>query len=240
MSRIPVRVVASLLAFTASGAAQRVDSAPSFEVASVKPSQSDSHMAVLIPADGRLLASDMPLRHLIGFAYHLPDQMISGPSWLDSSRCDIVAKATRDASESQLRLMTQSLLAQRFGLQAHHETKEGPVYFLVPTSSGLKALPASVQRSYPAQPPGPYRSMGGEASMEEFGAILTNYVGRAIIDQTGTTGKFYVKLWWAKDPDADPDIFSALQEQLGLKLKPGRGQIDTLVVDRVNKTPMEN
>ena len=76
--------------------------------------------------------------------------------------------------------------------------------------------------------------------MEEFGAILTNYVGRAIIDQTGTTGKFYVKLWWAKDPDADPDIFSALQEQLGLKLKPGRGQIDRLVVDRINKTPTEN
>jgi uncharacterized protein (TIGR03435 family) len=236
----PVRVVAGLLAFAASGAAQPADSVPSFEVASVKPSLSGSHIGVLIPADGKLLASDMPLRHLIGFAYRLPDEMVSGPSWLDSSRCDIVAKATRDASDSQLRLMTQSLLAQRFGLQAHHETKEGPVYFLVPASGRWKVLPAGDPRSYPAPPPGPYRSMGGEASMEEFGAILTNYVGRAIIDQTGTTGKFYVKLWWAKDPDADPDIFSALQEQLGLKLKPGRGQIDRLVVDRINKTPTEN
>jgi uncharacterized protein (TIGR03435 family) len=136
--------------------------------------------------------------------------------------------------------MTQSLLAQRFGLQTHRETKEGPVYFLVATTGGLKALPASVSRSYPAPPPGAHWTMGGEASMEEFGAILTNYVERPVIDQTGISGKFYVKLWWGKDPDTDPGIFSALQEQLGLKLKPGRGQIDVLVVDRINKTPTEN
>jgi len=240
-----LRIIASLLLLTASSP-QSATRTPSFEVASVKPTSvkpdpSGGGISILVPGHGSLRAINTTLRHLFSFAYHLPEQLISAPSWLDSTRFDIFAKGNSDVPDSEIRLMTQSLLAQRFGLQAHHETKEGQVYFLVPARGGLRAPPASAPnpRPYPARPPGPHWTMGMEAPLEEFAAILTNYAGRPVIDHTGINGKFDLRLWWGRDPDTDPDIFSALQEQLGLKLESGRAPVETLIVDHVEK-PTEN
>jgi uncharacterized protein (TIGR03435 family) len=225
---------------------QATSAAQEFDVASVKPNPSGGGISVLVPGHGNLMVSNATLKHLIGYAYHLAEGMISGPSWLDSARFDIFAKGKGNEPDSEVQLMTQSLLAQRFGLRSHRETKDGPVYFLVPTNGGLKAPPLNTSnprtnlRPSPALPPGPHWSMGVDASMEEFGAVLTNYVGRPVLDQTGIAGKFHLALWWGKDPDTDPDIFSALQEQLGLKLKAGRSQVEVLVIDHVEKEPTAN
>jgi uncharacterized protein (TIGR03435 family) len=77
-------------------------------------------------------------------------------------------------------------------------------------------------------------------SLGEFAAILTNYAGRPVIDHTGIDGKFPFALWWGRDPDNDPDLFSALQLQLGLKLQAGRSQVEVLVTDHVEKEPTAN
>jgi uncharacterized protein (TIGR03435 family) len=235
--------VAWLLAASPLNAWQRpqaTSAAQEFEVASVKPNPSGGGISVLVPGHGNLMVSNATLKHLIGYAYHLAEGMISGPSWLDSARFDIFAKGKGNEPDSEVQLMTQSLLAQRFGLRSHRETKDGPVYFLVPTNGGLKAPPETDRRPFNAPPPGPHLNMRMDAPLDEFAAILTNFAGRPVIDQTGITGKFNLALWWGKDPDTDPDIFSALQEQLGLKLKAGRSQVEVLVIDYVEKEPTAN
>jgi uncharacterized protein (TIGR03435 family) len=222
---------------------QATSARPEFDVASVKPNPSGGGISVLVPGHGELMARNVTLRVLIGFAYHLPEQMVSGPSSLDSARCDVFAKGKADAPDSEVRLMTQSLLARRFGMQAHRETKEAPVYFLVPTKGGLKPPPKNGPNagSYPPPPPGPHLSMRMEpASLEELAAILTNYAGRAVINRTGIAGKFPFALWWGRDTDNDPDLFSALQAQLGLKLTSGRSQVEVIVIDHVEKEPTAN
>lgn len=235
----PVTWLLAALPLGACQQPQTTSARPEFDVASVKPDTSGGGMSILVPGHGSLRANNVRLRNLISFAYHMPEQLITGPSWLDSARFDIFAKGNSDAPDSEIRLMTQSLLAQRFAVQAHHETKEGPVYFLIQARGGLKAPPATDQRPYNATPPGPHFNMGMDAPLEEFAAILTNYAGRPVVNHTGITGKFNLRLWWGRDPETDPDIFSALQEQLGLRLESGRGPVETLIVDHVEK-PTEN
>ena len=217
---------------------------PEFEVASVKPNLSGSNLGGSDPRHGNFKANNASLNQLIGFAYDLPTLQISGPGWLESSRYDIDAKGNGEAPESRVRLMVQALLAERFGLQAHRETKEGPVYFLVPMRGGLKAQPADTPNPdpYPNPPAGPHALLrDSHATMTGLAAQLTNFVARPVVDHTGITGEYRVMIWYGNNPETDsPDLFAALQEQLGLKLESGRGPVETLVVDRVNRIPTGN
>lgn len=214
---------------------------PEFEVASVKPNPSAGGISVLVPAHGNLMGKDVSLMRLISFAYDLPAPRISGPSWLDSDRFSIFAKGKTDARDTEIRPMTQALLVERFGLQCHRETKAARVFFLVVAGGGLKAPPADApQPPHPKFPPGPHHTMGGDATMEEFAARISKGAGDPVIDRTGITGKFHLYLWWGDNPEADPDIFQALPEQLGLRLKTGKSEVEFLVIDRVNRTPSEN
>jgi uncharacterized protein (TIGR03435 family) len=208
----------------------------------------------------------VPVRFLITFAYDLRrHQLTGGPDWLDSARFDIVAKPERpvpDGPEGNdlLRRMMQALLAERFGLVIHRETKEMPVYVLVLAKNGPKLTSAASGSRGPSIRMGRGQLQAQKAKAQMLANLLSNQLGRNVIDRTGLTDDYDFKLEWTPDISQPPDpgekgfgegpekaptdpggpsLFSAVQEQLGLKLEPQKGSVETVVIDRVEK-PTEN
>ncbi len=217
---------------------------PEFEAASVKSDRSvGPSLLISVPEQGKLSGRRVSLMRLIGFAYDLSYPRISGPSWLDSTAFEIQAKGQAESRkvDTALRQMTQALLAERFGLQCHRETKEAKVYFLVTDSKGLKMVPADEPQPPSHKPPlTPQLTTAGDFTLGGLAAALSQQIGAPVIDQTGVAGKFHCHLAWGRNPDTDPDIFQAVQEQLGLKLKVGKIDLEFLVIDQVSRTPTEN
>lgn len=228
-----------LLALTipATAAAQT----PVFEVASVKPHKPDpAEFGGMSAQHGRLNVVNFSLRNLITSAYGVRDFQVSGgPGWLDTDRYDVAAKAENDADGKQLWMMMRPLLAERFKLAFHTQTKELPVYDLLVSKRGAKL--------HPAAPDAQGASSGGRGllvydkiPMSTLAAILSQSVDRQVLDKTGLTGDYAVKLEWTPGDGSDGlSIFAAVEEQLGLKLEPRRGPVTTMVIDRAER-PSEN
>ena len=301
---------------------------PTFEVASVKPAepQPPGQMRIRMsggpgtPDPGQLTYTNVSLKNVMMNAYDVKGYQINGPNWLDGERFDIVAKIPQGATKEQFQQMLQNLLAERFKLTLHHETKELPMYALVVGKGGPK-LKESVEEDAatpqgaaapPLPPPGrdeagPVRlKMGADgmpqlpSGMGKNGMItmmmidqhgsggmrvrmmgkgqpisallepLRNQLGRPVVDATNLKAKYDITLDYAPDglngpmgmmpppppqhdgapggggpmasaPDmGGPTIFTALQEQLGLKLEQRKGPVDLLVIDRLEKVPTEN
>jgi uncharacterized protein (TIGR03435 family) len=142
---------------------------------------------------------------------------------------------------SQRSLLMQTLLADRFKLRIHHDLKELPVYNLVIAKSGLKMKEASSSKAQSwSMGLGSITSKG--MPIASLAASLSNHVGRMIIDKTGLTGNYEINLTfsWNDEPgDATPSIFTALQDQLGLKLEPAKAPVDSVVIDHIER-PSEN
>jgi uncharacterized protein (TIGR03435 family) len=220
--------------------------APAFEVASIRPHQDEPgniQRVGLSVTGSRLSAVNVGIQALIGFAYQGPHEELGGvPGNLEPARYDVQAKAPGDGplSRDQARLMMQTLLAERAELKVHNETKEAPVYFLRVAKSGAK-LKASTSDS-----PGGMRMLSPTSkeaeiivskwTAEQLAGWLSGAVDRQVWDETGLTGSYDFNLKWGLDRDpeqSDPGIFTALQEQLGLRLEAGKGQIKVWVVDHV-------
>jgi uncharacterized protein (TIGR03435 family) len=184
----------------------------------------------------------IPLKQFISEAYGVRQDLISGlPKWTDSAQYDIAAKvAGSDAEEfhrlspKQKDMMLRSILADRFKLTAHTEMKQLPVYELVVVKAGKLEAVA----------PGPGGSSSGPGliachpcDVSFLSSKLAESLQRTVVDKTGLTGQYAIKLQWSDS--AGPSLFTALEEQLGLKLQPGKGPVETLVVDRV-EMPSEN
>jgi uncharacterized protein (TIGR03435 family) len=237
---------------------------PAFEAASVKPGDpSNASRGVGFLPGGRIRASNATLKMLIMTAWNVRDFQVSGgPSWLDSERYSIEAEPGRPISvegpnssgAAEVRQMLQSLLAVRFQLSIHRDTKEMPMYALVLAKNGakLKENPLGL---------GPESSAGGngrgqfnarQVPIAALAPFLSNQLGRVVVDRTALKGVYDFKLEWSPDPEQTrgpsdgpgpqrpsdvpgPSIFTALQEQLGLKLEPIRGPVETLVIDHVEK-----
>jgi len=259
---------------------------PKFEVISVKPHKPDTsgpEYMLTMTQRGRLLYTGVKLDTLISSAYQLkPAQarLISGmPKWAASQVFDVEARAPGDPPHEQMLLMLQSLLADRFKLAIHPETRQLPVYALVlmkagrtgsqlqPHSDAAECLklapgqpaPTSDFGVIPPPPPvcgrfmsGAHRIAGNNVTMEmlaeDLGAAPS--MDRPVVDRTGLSGSFDLTLEYtpreqldsqpgpdasASDPSAPPSVFTALQEQLGLKLEPQTGPVDVLVVDHVEQ-----
>ena len=171
-------------------------------------------------------------------AFHVTQyQLLGGPGWLDSARFDLQAKA-EGANENQLRQMLQSLLADRFHLVVHHETKETPVFALVVAKNGPRF------HEWKAGDPVPEFGSGGHANsfrdqgkMQRLVDVLSTGpdAGRPVLDKTGLKGVYLFYFEW----DQDQDFLPAMQQQLGLKLEAERGSMDNLVIDSVAR-PSEN
>lgn len=225
---------------------------PSFEVATVKPTPPGTQGGGLGPSPGgRFTVHNLPLIGLIGFAFGLNRNHIEGvPAWAETDRFDIVAKADTAGSPSmdQQKEMMQKLLADRFGLSAHREQREGTVYVLTVQSTGSKLTPtANPNGPAPASvthPQGHSHLTAINLEMATFVTGLAGVVDRPVIDRTGLSDHFDVSLDWAPSevqsqvPDtaaAFPDIFTALKDQLGLKLESTKGLVETLVIDRLER-----
>jgi uncharacterized protein (TIGR03435 family) len=260
-----------------------------FEVATVKANKSGDTNGMLrrLPG-GRMTATNMPLRQTIMYAYQLAQyQLVGGPGWLQTDRFDIVAKIEGDpapvapgAGLDPMQLATQALLADRFKLKVHLETREMDIYALVmakpgaslgpnlkPTTQDCAAQAAAARRGGPPPaPPGPPGSgpapgtpfcgiFGGPGRMR-FGGLPASLMvqafsgqsGRMVVDRTGLTGAWDFELNFAVEgrggpPGADapgpdpnaPSFFTAIQEQLGLKLESTKGPVNVLVIDSVEK-----
>ena len=237
---------------------------PAFEVASIKPGDpKEPRFGIMLRPGGRFTTTNATLRQLIGFAYDVrQNQITGGPSWGDADQYNIEAKPdgsfsvpTGQRGAELIRQMLQSLLAQRFHLKVHQEIRDEPVYELVLAKGGPKLKD----------------SAGGENESERIGRgtftatatpialllkPLSQVLGRSIIDKTGLTGSYDFTLQWTPDsgqyrslggapipdPPADSDsvsLFTALQEQLGLKLESAKGSVEIIVIDSAEK-PSEN
>jgi uncharacterized protein (TIGR03435 family) len=212
-----------------------------FEVVSLKQtSTKDGSFTFDFPAGGRFTGRNLAVKNLLRISYQLEDyQIAGGPSWMDSAGFDIEAKPSVELSREQVRQAIQALLADRFHLVSHRETRQLPIYALVVGKAGSKLQPAAGDASSNGtfkmgELKAPKMSMSGLAS------ILTFDLKRPVRDQTGLKGDFAFSLDWTRGltesdagPSARPSIFTAVQEQLGLKLESTKGPVEVLVVDRL-------
>jgi uncharacterized protein (TIGR03435 family) len=203
------------------------------------------------------------LRQLIEFAYHVDKFQISGgPGWFESQGFDVLAKPPQSAEadagtrqlsndqRNQLRRRLQALLAERFQLVVHRETKEMPVYALVVAKNGPKLKESTKERDMGGMPG---RVTAEGTPMEGLAEYLTGMLKRPVLDRTGLKGTYDFKLEWTPDPGglgkldeekaggasapdpSGPSIFTALQAQLGLKLESQKGPVEFIVIDRAEK-----
>lgn len=204
-----------------------------FEVAVIKPADPEG-VSSWTRISGTEFHVISTVEFLLETAYGVQDYQISGgPKWFRSDKFDVDAKPERAVSGADMKLMVQALLAERFHLVLRAETRELPVYALVMAKKGLKVQPVIGGTSSMSSGKG---SLRGKMSLAEMGRYLSPMLGRTVVDRTDLKGAFDIKLTWAPDDDpAGPSIFTAIQEQLGLKLEPAKGPVQLLVIDRVEK-----
>jgi uncharacterized protein (TIGR03435 family) len=210
--------------------------ASSFEVASVKPVNPPAgpHVVSLIINHGKLNIEAAELRQIIGLAYAVQRvRVLGGPRWADSDQFDIAAKAeSADATRDEIRGMLQTLLAERFNLVVHRETKEIPAYSLVPAKSGPKLKSAAPDRksgmANTAGPNGERQTVFESSPLRILVNMLANYLGSPVVDKTGLDGLYDYTFAW---PDAQSSVFASV-DQLGLKLEAKKDLVEVLVVDR--------
>ena len=236
---------------------------PTFEITSVEPNRSGAtNASVNIQPGGRLTGTNQTVRNLIRNAWFLqPYQIAGGPDWISTDRFDILAKIAdadmgpdwRPRPEDMM-LRIQSLLEERFKLVTHRETQDLPAYALLTARAdgrlgdkmrrhigecGSYDRPASNGQNCGTNmnaSPQIARTTGIGISMETFARNLASTAGRVVVDRTGLTGLFDLDLEFTPDQAADTtgaSLFTALQEQLGLRLEAQRAPVDVLVIDSV-------
>ena len=220
---------------------------PRFEVASIKLSNAGSNASSGIrTGENRLDASNVTLKRCIVGAYGVgPQQVAGGPDWIDTERFEINAKADHTVKDdATFMLMLRDLLADRFQLALHRETRTQPVYVLELAKSGPKlekADPGEASTSTRGENTGV--SMDARrVDMESFARSLARETDLPVVNKTGLQGTFNFKLHWIRDSArrADPAIegaslFTAIQEQLGLRLRSEKAGVEVLVIDRAER-----
>ena len=243
-----MRILAALLLAAVCQAQQ-----PEFEVASVKPSANTLNGSNFNrQTGGGLRATNVSLKALILFAYDIREQqLVGGPNWLDKDTYDIVAKPSENDNPTGakrsfeeefrgLRLRTRALLASRFHLVVHNETKEMPVYELLLAKGGPKMEPSNAEGLTINNRKG--LTLCKKVTMPLFAAnSLTYKMGRTVIDKTGLTGEYDFEIHYVDDQAAaagdtsGPDFLTAMREQIGLRLESARGPVQVLVIDGAEK-----
>lgn len=249
-----------------------------FEVASVKPTAEERKLPLnsvsrgfvnavgRVSNGGRFSLANVPVAWLIMLAYDVKDfQITGGPAWAYSDEFEVNAKADANADFERMRPMLQALLAERFQLALHRETRELPVYELKAAKGGLKIGETKVGGCIARLQDGPVRPFGSKMcggvrvrggptggiegfsiTMPTFIPVLADMLGRTVVDQTGMRGVFDVNLEFestesvgAVSNSQAPSIFTALQERMGLRLEPAKSPVEVLVIDHVER-PSEN
>jgi uncharacterized protein (TIGR03435 family) len=259
-----MRLTTMAIALGASiGMAQSQDVAPlpKFDVVSIKPNTSGDLNAGFNSFPRRFEAKNVWLRYLIQFAWNIKDfQLSGGPGWAASDRYNVEATADGNPTTEQQRLMVRALLEDRFQLKLHREARESRTYALVAAKGGIKLQASKAGSCEERKSDTRDRKICGNftwsqqgvdgtaINMDTFATALAQTLQQTVIDRTGFTATFDVHAEWAPDlgpPDAGAtdsngkSIFTALQEQLGLKLESTKAPVEFLVIDRLER-PSEN
>jgi len=229
------------------------DAHPSFEVATIKPADPNELKGNFIIGGHRIVIENQSVNSLMVFAYAIhQQQIVDGPAWLDTRKYDLVGQADVEgvANLQQIQEMLQKLLESRFNLKFHREKRELAIYAITVAKGGPRlAKSQDTANGLPTQSGS--GSSGQQVrkftnnSMSDFALGMQGFLDRPVIDKTGLAGRYNFILRWTpdelntNDPNAAPSIFTAVQEQLGLKLEPARGPADVLVIDHV-EAPSEN
>jgi uncharacterized protein (TIGR03435 family) len=219
-------------------ATQALAQLPSFEAATIKPSQDVPGHSGSHSRTGMIVMNGQTLKGLICAAYRVKDYQVSGgPKWIEGERFDINAKAAGAATDSELKDMLQSLLADRFQLVIHHEEKIAPAYVLVLAKSGLKITPVEGTDGTNSNGKKGQLTVTG-MTMPKFAETLSRELKIPVVDLTETSGAYNFKLEWSTEGDENDlrsALFAALQSQLGLKLESRKLPVDMIVVDKAEK-----
>ena len=243
MKTIPLAFVMAL----AAGAAMAQDSAPplEFEAASVKlhtAASPSTGRSGIEETKGLIRIENLPLKMVIQTAYGVKDFQLVGPPWMGSVFLDITAKPPADYRHEQLQPLLRNLLAGRFQLAVHHESKEVSGFALVAVKGGTKLEESTGPRGYFTARPG--LISGTQVSMTELIGVVSRMLGRPVVDDTALAAAYDVKVEWTPEPpeSSEPELSlsTALREQLGLRLQTRKVMVDMVVVDRVEKAPIEN
>jgi uncharacterized protein (TIGR03435 family) len=233
---------------------------PAFEVASVKVNIAGTNAGMgrggmghgfdtITPSPAGITIINVRLKSVIQWAYHVQPVQVSGPGWLDVDRYDVVAKAAGAVPEDQLRQMMQTLLAERFKLALHRESKEMQAYVITVAKSGLKMKESTSEGDMDIQPSGPASVTIQRATVPRLAELLSGPLQSPVIDETGLTGRYDFKLDVSNflDPttpmginDVIPIVIQAAQQQLGVKIDQKKIPVEVLMVDHAEKIPVEN
>ena len=243
---------------------------PEFDVAELKLNKSGQlQMSANFLPSGQIMARNIPLKILITQAYKIrPEYLIGGPGWLDSDRFDLVGKAAPNTPIDILRVMLQTLLAERFQLTSHTEQKVMPVYALVPARQGPKLQPAAGTGNQSCSPNSIKDSKAHRTctnvTMQSLAELLPTlapfYFDRPVVNATEIQGSYDITLEWtvrppnsvgappaqdgnvpaASDVAAGSTIFDAVEKQLGLKLESRKQPMPVIVIDHIERVTAEN
>jgi uncharacterized protein (TIGR03435 family) len=258
-----VKVVVACLAITVFALSQTPSPQPvaapkvlTWDAVSIKPHREldDSAMMRMLPNGFEMKNMAIYSVLISAFPIRSTDQIVGWPAWASSDRFDVLAKMDTETSDAfhslskndggeHWRLLMRQILEDRFAMRVHIEKRELPVYELVIAKHGPK-----LKKSVPGES-GPTEMSPGKLSAHAYpvsglAMSLSGVVGRVIIDKTGLTGQYDFDLAWARrdDPDSGesgPSVFTALQEQLGLRLEPAKAPLDVVVIDHIER-PSEN
>jgi uncharacterized protein (TIGR03435 family) len=226
---------------------------PAFDVASIKRSDATAPVAVKI-SGYHIATTGTSLEFLIGWAYDMhADCILNRPSWLDNVRYDVVANGTAEARNvrpqpdqpTELMQMMQTLLVQRFKLVTHRENRQIPMYALVVAKAGHKLHLGEDTGASPQNPfsmPGAGHLTGTQVSTPMLAKALSHQLTRTVQDQTGLRGYFDFDLKWEPTDSTviGASLFTALQEQLGLKVEARKGPVEVLIIDHIENAPSAN
>jgi uncharacterized protein (TIGR03435 family) len=228
---------------------------PKFEVASVRlhtAASPSTGRSGIEETPGLVRIEDLALKSVIGIAYGVKNFQIEGPGWLDTVHVDVTAKPPTGYQHAQLQVLLRGLLIDRFKLVVHYESKEVPAFALVVAKGGSKLREATKPRDFFTARPGLIQ--GARVSTTQLAGALARLLGYPVADETGLTAMYEVKVEWTPDqssPAANADtqiaapepglpLFTALNDQLGLRLQARKISADLVVVDHMERAPTEN
>ena len=222
---------------------------PAFEVVSVKPNTTGEFATSFFPDPAGVNFVNVSARQLILRAYQLQDfQLLGGPDWIDVERYDVVAKRPPNTPGTQNPGMLRQLLADGFKLKVRRETRGQTTYALGVARADGRLGPRLQKSNVDCQPVAAARIQGcattirpgdfssGGTPLPRLATFLSSVLNVIVVDRTGLAGAYDIRLSW--EPDAE-SIFTAVQEQLGLKLEPRRGPVEVMVIEHI-EPPMPN
>ncbi len=228
--------------------AARGQAASRFEVASVKRTDRCGMGSSLDP--GTIALHGVPLTAVLMEAFKVKMDQIAGPAWLDEDCFEIGAKMPEGATKDQLPAMLQALLVERFKLAVHHESRPSPGYALVVDKNGPKFKESDPNSSYNKEHAGQVTfgmtaspRIKGSITMASLARFLSNNLHEPVQDLTGLKEKYDIDLSWSEPglPDSPTaGVFAAVRESMGLRLESRKEQVDVVVIDRIERVPIEN